>query len=121
MMRSKAKFYWSDALYDARAKEWLSLMEDSASGQLYRCRACQAFVRFSLEGTTRSGRWERVRPFDHFQLVNRFSPASMAMDHLNIVSGATKDRALFQCAICTSYWWKADDGWTKADDRLIDL
>lgn len=120
MLRSKEKFYWSDALYAARSKDLLLKVEGAGPSMTYRCRACSAFVIYSVSEGNRSGRWLRVKPFEQFKMAGRTGHAVVEPSRLKVVSRPPGHKQLFQCEICASYWWREGDGWNKADDNLID-
>ena len=120
MLRSKEKFYWTDALYLARAKDMLILRETLPDGQIYQCRICSSFVKYvKKDNTGLSGSWQRVKPFEQFQWAKKYSDVVLQIDSLKAVP-APERRKLYQCGPCASHWWNDESGWNKADDEVLD-
>lgn len=119
MIRSKQKFYWSDALYLARAKNILILQSSDANGQMYRCAHCSAFSKFLITEAHPSGRWERIKPYEHYQLIKNFGDASVSENGLDVLI-VRDGKTLYRCPECASHWWKESNGWNKADDDMLD-
>ena len=85
MIRTKDRFYWSDALYLARARNELVLKEVGPQSEIFQCVHCSAFVRFfkNVAGAT-SGKWSRIKPYEQFQLQKKFfQPVQIELRQLN--------------------------------------
>jgi predicted RNA-binding Zn-ribbon protein involved in translation (DUF1610 family) len=118
MIRSKIKFYWSDALYLARTKNLLTLKEDADRIQTFQCPTCSAFVKFDAE--VAGGQWRRIKPYEQSQLRKKFGDAEMQSEALKEIESHSKTRKLFQCPNCASHWWRDETGWTHADDEMVE-
>lgn len=110
MLRTKDRFYWSDALYLAKGRD--EVVELAQSGGLFRCIACSALFRFSE-------RWSRIKPFEYFQLSKHRDSSLMNIEKMELVrvKGA---QSLYQCACCKSFWWNEGGAWNKADDEIVE-
>jgi hypothetical protein len=118
MIRSKARFYWSDALYLARTKNLLTGIEHTDGVQVFRCSTCSAFVKF--EEDSAGGQWRRIKPYEQFQLRKKFGETEIKFTDFKEIKGEFKTRKLFQCSNCASHWWHDDSGWTHADDEMVE-
>jgi hypothetical protein len=117
MMRSKEKFYWSDALYLARTKNSLTLKEQSEGSQLFQCNVCSAFARFD---GSESGHWKRIKPYEQFQLQRKFGSRDRQINLLTEIEQPSQGRKLYLCPNCASHWWYDDSGWNRADDGMVE-
>ena len=120
MIRTKDRFYWSDALYLARAKNLLILRETGEDTQVYQCSCCSSFARFrSGSEKDHTGKWSRIKPYEQFQLQKKYDQP-IQTDSLKEVPREKGKKKLYQCQICASHWWPHDGGWDHADDDAID-
>ena len=120
MIRTKDRFYWSDALYLARAKNLLFLRETSGNSEVFQCVHCSAFVRFFKNAAgTSSGKWSRIKPYEQFQLQKKFVQLLQAESFKEIPHEKGKKK-LYQCQTCMSHWWQDTGGWDHADDDAVD-
>jgi hypothetical protein len=120
MIRTKDRFYWSDALYLARAKNLLLLRETDEGSEVFQCVHCSAFVRFIKNATgAKSGIWSRIKPFEQFQLQKKFNQP-MTAENLKEIPREKGKKKLYQCKTCTSHWWQDRGSWDHADDEAID-
>lgn len=120
MLRSRERFYWSDALYSAKSRELLLLIDESPDVQIFRCKTCSAIVRFQLSSDRRAGTWQRIKPFEHFQWQKKTQPSSVTDEVLKTVFVSSGSRHLFQCPDCMSFWWREGREWNRADDELVE-
>ena len=120
MIRTKDRFYWSDALYLARAKNLLFLRETSGNSEVFQCVHCSAFVRFFKNAAgTSSGKWSRIKPYEQFQLQKKFVQLLQA-ESLKEIPREKGKKKLYQCQTCMSHWWQDSGGWDHADDDAVD-
>lgn len=120
MIRTKDRFYWSDALYLARAKNLLFLKETSGNSEVFQCVHCSAFVRFFKNAAgTSSGKWSRIKPYEQFQLQKKFVQLLQA-ESLKEIPREKGKKKLYQCQTCMSHWWQDTGGWDHADDDAVD-
>lgn len=120
MIRTKDRFYWSDALYLARAKNELILKEAGDQSEIFQCVQCSAFVRFfkNTEGA-RSGKWSRIKPYEQFQLHKKY-PQPVQTNTLQEVRHGSGTKKLYQCRSCSSHWWNDHGVWDRADDEAVE-
>lgn len=120
MIRTKNRFYWSDALYLARAKNGLVLKESGDQSEIFQCIHCSAFVRFfkNAAGAT-SGKWSRIKPFEQFQLKKKFFQP-VHMESLKEIRRGSGRKKLYQCQTCASHWWNDQGIWDHADDEAVE-
>lgn len=119
MIHSKGKFYWSDALYLARTKSLLILMEETDGVQIFQCTVCSTFVKFDSNQSA-SGQWQRIKPYEQFKLRKKLGPHVAEPRSLKEIENQSKTRKLFQCPNCASHWWHEENGWTNADDAVVE-
>ena len=118
MMRSKNRFFWSDALYLARTKDLLKKVGEEENVHIYRCVKCSAFVKFAAE--TNGGAWVRVKPYEQFRLEKTYESVAMETGVMDEVMSTAKDRKLYRCKVCASHWWNDRDGWSPTDGEEIE-
>ena len=120
MIRTKDRFYWSDALYLARAKNLLLLRANDEKMEIFQCVHCSAFMRFFKNAAgTASGKWSRIKPYEQFQLQKKFAQP-LQTESLTEIPREKGKKKLFQCQTCASHWWQASNGWDHADDEAVD-
>ncbi len=110
MLRTKDKYYWSDALYLAKGRE--EIIEVSPSDGLYRCGNCSSLFKFT-------DRWLRIKPFEQFQLAKQFGAPGVRLETMESIR-ENGNRKLFQCRSCKSFWWNESNSWNKADDEVVE-
>ncbi|MBL7994111.1 hypothetical protein JNM05_01960 [bacterium] len=120
MIRMKDRFYWSDALYLARAKNELVLKEAGPQSEIFQCVHCSAFVRFfkNVAGAT-SGKWSRIKPYEQFQLQKKFSQP-VQTESLKEIRSGRGGKKLYRCQTCASHWWNDHGAWDSADDEAVE-
>ncbi len=120
MIRTKDRFYWSDALYLARARNLLTFKESDKTSQIYQCAHCFSFVRFNTKTDgTATGHWSRIKPYEQFQLQKKYDQP-MRTESLQELRRNSGRKKLFRCGTCASHWWQQDGGWDRADDEAVD-